>query len=582
MPTGVVSQRSNGEELSTPRAVPRGTGAKDYVGIAILILVVAIVGYLTILPIFYLLWGTFFDSDGFTLGAIQRALEGDLVSELLWNSTVFAVGATIVSVCSGTFLAFLTQRTDIPGKRALFVLAIVPLIIPGILYTVSWVFLASPRIGLLSTVLRDIGLPPVNVFSMTGMVLVQGFDGAALAFLLMVAVFRSMDPSLEESAISSGASIVQLVRRISLPLVVPGVIACSLLMLVRNYESFETPAILGPSAGVWVLTSRIYDVLRIYPADYGQAGAYSLTLLVLISILSLWYFRYLSRGKRFEVIGGKGFRPRPLPLRTWRVPMTLFAWAYLILTVVLPVVMLVYMSVQSYLAPVSLDSLRQASFATYETVLASGAVRRSFANSIFLGVATATALMTLTAVASWIVLRSNVRGRWLLDLLTYAPLVIPGLVLGVGLLFIYLRLPIGIYGSLWILFIAYATRFIPYAMRYASASMRQISGELEESARTCGANWLQTFRLVVLPLLIPGFFAGWLYVFMISMRELSSSILLYSPGNEVLAVTIWRLYEDGGLNQLAAVGVLMVLVLIVVSLVARRVFARFGVSEYAA
>ena len=182
-------------------------------------------------------------------------------------------------------------------------------------------------------------------------------------------------------------------------------------------------------------------------------------------------------------------------------------------------------------------------------------------------------------VIAWVVVRTRTRGRLALDALTLSPLAVPGLVLGVALVFVYLRFPVPVYATLWILLIAYFTRFMPYGMRFASSSMRQLGGELEEAAKTSGAGWWQTFRRVLVPLLLPGLFAGWIYVLIVSMRELASSILLYTPGNEVLSVRIFELYESGRLTELAALGVLMMLVLVVLVAVAYRVGARLGAWE---
>jgi iron(III) transport system permease protein len=220
------------------------------------------------------------------------------------------------------------------------------------------------------------------------------------------------------------------------------------------------------------------------------------------------------------------------------------------------------------------------SLSTYPAVFHDPLVRHAAVNSIILGLGTATVVMLVTAVAAWIVVRTRLPGRWLVDNLAFLPLVIPGLVLGVALLSVYLRVrSLPIYGTLWILFVAYLTRYMPYGMRYASTSMFQIGRELEESAQMSGASWFQTFRRVVLPLLMPGFVAGWIYILIVSVRELGSSVLLYSPGREVLSIVIWQQYRDGLFPQLAALGVMMIGALIVLVAVAYRLGAKVGVRE---
>ena len=206
-------------------------------------------------------------------------------------------------------------------------------------------------------------------------------------------------------------------------------------------------------------------------------------------------------------------------------------------------------------------------------------IRHAVINSLYVGIGAATAVMFLAAIASWVVVRTRLRGRWLIDNLAFLPLTIPGLVLGVALLTIYLRVPIGIYGTLWILFMAYMTRYMPYGMRYASTSMFQIGRELEESAQMSGAGWWHTFRRVVLPLLTPGLVAGWIYIVIVSFRELGSSVLLYSPGKEVLSIVIWEQWRDGLLTEVAALGVMLIGALIVLVAVAYKLGARIGVKE---
>jgi iron(III) transport system permease protein len=215
----------------------------------------------------------------------------------------------------------------------------------------------------------------------------------------------------------------------------------------------------------------------------------------------------------------------------------------------------------------------------YRDVIHGDVAIQAVKNSVILGLGSATTVMLLAAVAAWVVVRTRLPGRWLIDSLAFLPLVIPGLVLGVAMLFVYLRLPITVYGTLWILFFAYLTRYMPYGMRYASTSMFQIARELEESAQTSGAGWFQTFRRVLLPLLVPGMIAGWIYIVIVSVRELSSTIILYSPGKEVLSIVIWEQYQNGELPQLAALGIMMVGALVALVAIAYKLGAKIGVKE---
>lgn len=547
----------------------------------IILVVVVVIAYLAIVPLGYLLWGTFFDETGLTLRFFGEAFDQIPLSTLLANSFTFAIGSTVLSVSLGTTLAYLHARTDVPFKRLIFAASLVPLIIPGILHTIAWILLFSPEIGVFNALLEPIlGPRAFNIYSMQGMILIEGLHLSPLVFLLMSAAFHSMDPSLEESALMSGARMRTVVRRITLPLVLPALSASILVMMVRVLESFEVAQIVGSRAREWVFVSRIFENLDDFPPKYGEAGALAMSLLLITTAGVFIHSRLSKRGKAFQTVTGKGFRPRPLPLGRWRWAASMLVLVYFLIAVVMPLLILVYSSLMPFYSKPSVESFGRMSLENYVATFTRPASLNAFKNSLVLGIGSATAVMFFMAIASWLVVRTKLKGRWLVDSLSFSPLAIPGLVMGVALLFVYLRFPLPIYGTLWILFIAYCTRYMPYGMRYASGSMIQISGELEESAQTSGATWWQTFRRVNLPLLMPGLIAGWIYIVLVSFRELSSSILLYSPGNEVLSILIWERWENGQFTQLAALGMVMVVTLVVLVVLATRLGARIGVKEH--
>lgn len=541
-----------------------------------------VVGYLAVVPLAYLFHDTFTGSTGLTFEAFARAYGGNTqAGEMLVNSLVFALGSSVLALVTGTVLAYVQVRTDVPFKGLLFAASLVPLIVPGILYAAAWIFLGDPNIGLINTLFfRPLfGADPVNVFSVGGMVWVQGLHLAPVAFLLMVAAFRAMDPSLEESAAMSGAPRRTILRKITLPLLRPALVAAALLMFVQSLESFEVPGLLGLQNGIYVFTSRIYFVLRQFPTDYGAAGAYALGLLAIAAagvLLSGWLQRN-ARG--YQTVTGKAFRPQPIRLGRARPWVGAAVIGYFLVTVVLPVGVLVYASLLKFYAAPSLEAIRTMTLDNYATVVQMPLAGTALKNSLLLGVGSATVVMLLAAVVSWVVVRTRLPGRRVLDLLAFTPIVIPGLVLGLALSFVYLRVPLPIYGTLLILLISYCTRYLPYGMRYASSAMTQMSKELEESAMVFGASWAQTFRRILLPLASSGILAGWVYILVVSFRELSSTILLYSPGNEVLSVLIWEQFENGQFTTLAALGVCMVAILVALVVVAYRLGARVGLQS---
>lgn len=548
--------------------------------VLILGLVAVVIAYLAIVPLYYLFWGTFFDASGLTFSGFQRAYGNDQIFSLVGNSLWFAAGSAVVSLVIGTGLAYLNVRTDVPFKALFFAPSIIPLVIPGILYTIAWILLGSPDIGLINHYLEPIfGRAVIDVFNVWGMIWVEGLQLSPIVFLLMVASFRSMDPSLEESALMSGASRWMVFFKITVPLARPAIVAAVLIMVVRSLESFEVPALLGLQNGIYVFTSRIYFVLRDYPPDLSAAGALAVGLLV-IAIIGVVISNFAGRAsKNYQTVTGKGFRPRPIQLGKWRPVAGVLIIGYFLLTVIAPLLVLLYTSLLKFYAPPSKDTWSNITLNNYKQLAHTSDAITALKNSLILGLSSATLVMAFMAVAAWIVVRSKIPGRKVLDGLAFMPLVVPGLVMGLALSFVYLRSPIPIYGTLFILLISYCTRYLPYGMRYSVTSMQQISNELEESALVNGASWWQTFRRVLLPLLMPGLIAGWIYILVVSFRELSSSILLYSPGNEVLSILIFEQFENGQFTVLSALGVVMVLTLVLLVTVAYKLGAKVGLKQ---
>lgn len=544
-----------------------------------LLAVVLLVGYLALTPLGYLLWGTFFSDGQFSLEGFERAYGFSGIGEMIRNSFVFAIGSSLLSFIVGTSLAYITIRTNVPLKPVLIAAALIPLIIPGLLYTIAWIMLSSQNVGFINQISRAIiAQPIVNIFSMAGMIWVEGTDTAPLVFLFMAAAFRGMDPSLEESALISGASRLTMLRRVTLPLMRPAITGAMLIIAVRALESFEVPALLGLPARIYVFTSRIFFEVRNF--NFDAAGALAINLLI-ISIIGVYAVNKLrGSGREFATVTGKGFRPQTIDLGRWRWPIALMVMGWFCITALLPFLVLLYTSFLPYYQRFSFEAFAKFSWRNYIAVFNNDIFTDAVKNSLLLSITSATAIMVLTGIAAWLVVRSRTKVVQVVDHLTFLPLIVPGLVMGVALSFVYLRnpLPWQIYGTMWILFIAYMTRFMPYGMRYAVPSITQISSELEEAASVSGATWWQTNRRVLFPLMIPGLLAGWIYIVVVSLRELSSSILLYSPGNEVISIVIWLFNEKGELTTVSAIGVMLVLTLVIFVTVAYRMGAKIGLQ----
>ncbi|MFQ5849943.1 MAG: ABC transporter permease [Candidatus Binatia bacterium] len=549
---------------------------------------ILIVAYLALVPLIMLLYGSLRSSPPgipgvFTLSKFQKAYSNPRIYQSIWNTLVFSLGVTSFACTLGTLLAWITERTNTPLRGVIFLLSVIRIIVPGILTTISWIFLLSPKIGLINlSLMKVLGTQRslFDVYTLGGMIWVDGLDLMPLAFLLMVAGFRSMDPSLEEASVVVGASRWATFFRVTLPLALPSFLATFLICFVRGLEAFEVPALLGMPVGIMVFSTEVYRAVRVPPTDLGLAGSYAVIYLAVSVVGMALYHRATAHAEKFAVITGKGFRPAVIDLGREKYVVSGFILLLLLVFYVLPLLVLVWASlVPFYNIPskqmwslVSLDNYRYI-FSGYP------AVTRAFKNSFILGVSSATVVMMLTAIASWIVVRTRLPGRKILDSLTFIPIAIPGIVVGLALMWVYLTIPVGVYGTLWILLIAYCTKYLPYGMRTCYASMTQIHKELEEASEVCGGSWFRTFFRVTLPLLTPGFVAGWIWVMIHSFRELSTSLLLYSHKSEVVAVLIFSMWEHGEYPVLSALAVVLVATLGLIILVTGSLRRRFGIQE---
>ncbi len=542
--------------------------------------------YLAVLPLFMLFMGSFEKEVAprefiYSWQNYRAAYASEYTYSTFMNSLIFAGGSAGLSFLLGTTLAWLVERTNVPLRVVFVPIAVVPLILPGVLESIAWIFLLSPKFGYLNVALMYLfGLEsaPFNVFSLPGMIWVHSVGQVPLAFLMMVAAFKSMDPSLEESAMMSGAPTWQTLKRITLRLLMPTCASVLLILFVRTLESFETPALIGIPARIYVYTSEIYLAFNEYPPDYGRGAALAIGLL-LLSALGVWlYTRSTKEGKRFQTVTGKAFRPRQFELGGWRWLGFGFLMAYFLFVVLMPFLVLFWASFLPFFATPSWESIQKLSLENYTYLLNFRPFWDAMQNSVILAISTATVAMVLTSLIAWIVYKSRLPGAWILDFLAFVPITVPGIVLGMALILLYVAFPIPIYGTIWVLLIAYVTRYIPYGMRTASGSILQIHSELEEAAATSGASWWATFKRVTLPLLRPGFVAGWIYICIVSFREFSTSVLLATGESRVLSILLFTMFEQGQVTIVAAIGVLMILVLMAIVMLFYKLSGRVGIQ----
>jgi iron(III) transport system permease protein len=544
--------------------------------------------YLAGVPLVMLLYGSIRSAPIGEPGAtftIQNYVKAYFDKEfylLLLNSVYYALGTCSLTFLLGTFLAWVSERTNTPLKKLFVVMSLIPFIIPGILSTISWILLLSPKIGLINLAIKGaLGLEsaPFNVYSMWGMIWAESIHLYPLVFLLMSAAFRNMDTSLEEAALTAGSSTFQTFCKVTLPLMRPAMFSVLLINFIRGIEAFEVPALIGVPAKISVFTTKIFLAIHQFPSDFGLAGAYAVTLLAISTTGVIIYGRITRREERYATVTGKGYRPRVIDLGAWKYLTLAIAFLIFFLAVILPVFVLLWSSFIPYYGVPSIELMEKMTLANYQYIINYPLALTAFKNSFYLSVGSATLVMLLTSVIAWITVKTKLPGRALLDNMTFIPIAMPGIVLGVSLIWVYLTLPIPIYGTIWVLLLAYITKFMPYGIRAASASMIQINNELQEASFTAGGTWSQTFRKIILPLLMPGFTAGWIYISIIALRELSTSILLYSYNSTVLSIMAFDLWEGGQYTYVCALGVLMVLLLLAMAAVARTLGAKIGIAE---
>jgi len=568
------------------KVLPQLPEAARDISVWLFILTAAALLYLVVPPLFFIVSTSLVAERGPEAGGLtfQHYLNiiGSLSQfwKLLWNSLIFSLGSAAGALLFGTILAWLAERTDAPFRSFAYLSAFISFGVPGIVKVIGWILLLGPEAGLINVAVRDLtGIFPVfNVFSMSGMILVEALIWTPVVFLLMATPFRSLDPSLEDAAMVSGSNNWEVFRRVTLPLALPSVLAVLILTFVRSLEAFEIPALIGLPAGIEVLTTKIYlQIKSSFIPRYGEASAYSVLLMVLVGAVLVFYHKATAETYKFTTVTGKGYRPRRIELRRWRW-LGGFLLLMLPLFQMLPLLALMWSSLLPYLQPPSHQALTLLSLRNYWTAFNDSTIIWAILNSLTISLTAATATVVLTFVAAWIVVRTKISARRVLDQMATVPLVFPGLVMGVAVLKMYLTLPVPIYGTIWIIFFAFLARYLPYGIRFSYAGLLSIHRELEESSAACGSNWGQTVRKILVPLMLPSLFAGWIYIFLITIRELSVALLLYSPGSQVISVTIWELWENGRIGELAAFSLVITAGTVLLAVIFKRVAQQYSLQ----
>jgi iron(III) transport system permease protein len=546
----------------------------------------AVLTVIVLCPMYFIVMGAFtdnaereslFDFGNFTLDNFS-VFGSTTARSALMSSAAVGVGASVVALAIGCLLAFLAARTDVPGRKLVYGIGIAPLFLPALVGALAWALLAGPATGYLNLALNAVGLPNlIDIYSFAGMIFVLGLYYAPYPFLMVHSALSLMNPDLEDAASLHGAKLSQVLRNVTFPLVMPAVIGSGILVFALTVENFPVAQVIGVPGGVDTLPTLIYRLMNASPARSNDAAAVAVVLTVLLVVVIALQQKAMNR-KDYTTVTGKGVRARLVPLRGWRIPAAAFAWLYFALAVLLPVAALVLAALQTspYVANIG-QLLRPGGLSLWgmgET-LQSNDFHQVVINSVIVGVATAAIGTALCFALAYTRYRTKAPGRKLLEYVAMLPLAVPAIVLGLGLLWTWLALPIPIYGTLAVLVIAFVAVFLPQGYRGVSASIVQLDKDLEDSAVMLGARRHRAITFVTAPLLRVGLSSTFLLLMMLSMRELTAALFLFTSDTRLLSIAIFDAYDNGSFQSAAELSLLYCVVIAVLAVLARR----FGSKE---
>ncbi len=540
-------------------------------------LVVLLTLYIVLTPLFMLFFSSVgsakgklpFESLSFSFANYAHVLLDPVFFKLLLNSLYFTVGSMAIGISIAVMLAWILERTNLPGKTVIYGLIMVPMAIPNMIYAISWTQLLDSKIGMFNQLLMSVfGLEtgPFNIYTLGGMIFVQGIHMVPTALLMIAATFTTMDPSLEEQSSICGKGMLTTIRRISLPILKPSLIAAIIYFAVVAIETFEIPATLGLTARTPVLATQIYWATHPTSGDlpdYGFASALGVILLIFALVLIKVYQRSTRNAEKYATVTGKGYRPKQLELGKWKPAAIIFVWLFIVLTVFSPFITLVWTSLHEFYVPLSWAGLQSASFEAYQAVWTKPELPSIVWNTVLLTIVSSLLTVLLATLIGWLVVRGPLakNTRQLVDTVSFIPQAVPAVVIGLSLMFLYIHFPLPIYGTIAILIIGMMTKYLAFGSRTMISAQMQISKELEEASLVSGASWARTMRRVLLPLLTPAILNCFIWIAVHAMRELSIVIMLYSPKTLVLSTTVWTLWEGGWTAEASVLGVFMILLL---------------------
>ncbi|MGZ8444402.1 MAG: ABC transporter permease [Candidatus Binatia bacterium] len=505
----------------------------------------------------------------YTLGNYREVFTDPLLYRVVTNTVIFTVTTTLFAMLFGLPVAWLAERTTIPGKTLIYVIMTLGLLIPGIYTAMGWTMIAHPRIGLVNrwlVELFNLADGPVNIATPIGMGFVQGLSLSALAFILTAQMFRAMNPSLEEAARVHGMGYGKILWRVTLPLARPGILAAVIYILTIGVATFDIPAILGLGNRVYMLSTFIY--LKVHPQgaglpEYGITGVVGAFMIVIAGLLTLWYGQVLRQGHRFEVVTGKGYRPALIPLGKWSIAAWGFITGYALISKIVPLLLIAYAALTPYFVTPSYAMMRQLSL-THFYGMDWQLVARGLTNTAILVFVVPLVVLLLAFSLSWLIVRSRSQMRYALEFGAFLPQALPEVILSIGALLLSLFVlgtAIPLYGTVWLIAIVYVVARLAFATRALNGALLQIHRELEEAAFVAGLSNFRTAWRILFPLIRPTLFSVWIWSALLVYRELTAAVFLAVHDNITLPAVIWSYWYGGNINKASAVTLVMTLVL---------------------
>jgi iron(III) transport system permease protein len=527
---------------------------------------ILIVGVLTVGPIVMLLLGSFSKGltafGSFTLEKYIEAYTDPAFYEVIVNTVIFVLGSSLMATSLALFLAYLNNRTDIPMKFMFRVISIIPMMIPHLLFAVSWALLLNPSNGMMNIAIKNVfGLEsaPFDIYSLSGMILVEGLLDMPVSYLIIAPAMASFDVALEESSRVFGAGTWRTLVRVTLPVLRPAILAAFILGLVRGLASFAVPSVLGMPGRVNVLSTYLYQMVATgFAPDYGKAAAVGMSVLAASVTLIIVYRALTAESEKYVTIAGRGYRPTVIKLKAAKLPLFAVMALLSFILIVLPVAVLFYTSLVPYSMVPSARAFSLMSWKHWIAVVQDPISLLSLKNSLFLGVVGATLGVALSVFVAYVIVKVKTRASGILESLSFLSFSFPGIVIGVGFMWFFVQTPL--YATIWALLIGYIATYMPYGIRPLASAFVQVHAHLEESSLVCGASPLTTMRRIIIPLLIPGIVSAWILLASMFVRELTLSVVLSRPGTEVLAVQILRFADDGLWGRLSALGIIMIFI----------------------